>query len=369
MWEIKIPKTESTVREATLIKWYKKEGEKVTKGEVIAEVETFKATVEITSSEDGILYKKFVNEGETMPVNAVIAILAKEGEKVSPEAIKAFSQAKEKAESLSTSKSSFEEKVKAAPAARKLAQERNIDLTFIKGSGPAGVITKEDVESYLQKERTDFSIKEARKLTGVRKVTAQRLSFSYQSIPQFTLHRKVDITQVAKIRSDINAQCGFHLSLVDFVLKALIYTLEKFPEFNAVFEEDTHKLIEEINIGIAIATEKGLVVPVIRNLKEKKVFEIAQTRESITEQALQGKLQPKDFEGGTFTVTNLGLQEIEYFTPLINPPQVAILGIGKAESSLPLSLSIDHRVIDGVQGAMFLQFLSEMLALPYRFLF
>lgn len=368
MLEIKIPKTEATVREATLLKWYKKEGEKVAKGEVIAEVETFKATIEITSPREGVFYKKFVEEGETVPVNTIIAVLAEKGEKISPETIKTFSQAKRGMGSFSASEDSSAKKIKVAPTARKLAKEKNIDLFLIKGSGAAGAITKGDVEKYLQK-RTDFSIKETRKLTGVRKITAQRLSYSYQNIPQFTLHRKVDITQVRKIRDDMNNQCGFHLSFVDFVLKALVYTLEKFPEFNAVFEEDTYKLIEEINIGIAISINKGLVVPVAKDLKGKKIFEIAQTRKTITEQALQEKLQPKDFEGGAFTLTNLGLQEIEYFTPLINPPQVAILGVGKAESSLPLSLSIDHRVIDGAQGAGFLQFLSEMLASPYRLLF
>lgn len=368
MLEIKIPKTEATVREATLLKWHKKEGEKVAKGEIIAEVETFKATVEITSPREGILYKKFVEEDETIPINTVIAVLSERNEEISPEIIKTFSQARRGMKSLLASGQSSAKKIKVAPAARKLAQEKGVDLSFIKGSGPAEAITKEDVKKYLQK-RTGFSIKETRKLTGVRKITAQRLSFSYHNIPQFTLHRKVDITQVRKIRDDMNNQGGFRLSLIDFVLKALVYTLEKFPEFNAVFEEDIHKLVEEINIGIAIATNKGLVVPVAKDLKGKKIFEVAQIRKTITKQALQEKLQPEDFEGGAFTLTNLGLQEIEYFSPLINPPQVAILGIGKAESSLPLSLSIDHRVIDGTQGSGFLQFLSELLASPYRLLF
>ncbi len=368
MWKIEIPKTESIVEEATLLKWYKKEGGGVTRGEVIAEVETFKATIEITSPGDGVLYKKFVEEGKVIPVNTVIAILAEKDEEIPPETIKTFSRAKEEIEYSPASKDSLVKKIKVAPAARKLAQEKGIDLSLIRGSGPAGAITKEDVKRYLQR-KVGFSIKETRKLTGVRKITAQRLTSSYQSIPQFALFRKVDITSILTIRDDINHQRNFHLSLVDFILKAIVYTLERFPEFNAVFDEGTHKLIKEINIGIAIATEKGLVVPVVKDLEGKKIFEIAQTRKTITKQALQGKLQPKDFEGGTFTVTNLGLQEIEYFAPLINPPQVAILGMGKADSSLPLSLSIDHRVIDGAQGGGFLQFLSEMSASPYRLLF
>lgn len=382
MLEIKIPKTEATVREATLLKWYKKEGEKVAKGEVIAEVETFKATVEITSPREGVFYKKFVEEGETVPVNTIIAVLAEKGEEISPEAIKTFSQAKGKMGSLLAPEDLSAKKIKAAPTARKLAQERKIDLSLVEGSGPRGVITKRDVKNYLQK-KSFFSIKEARQLTGVRRTIAQRLTLSYQNIPQVSLHRKVDITQLVTIRKDINNQCDSHLSLVDFILKALACTLKEYPEFNALFEEDAHKLIEEINIGLAVATDKGLVVPVIRNVGKKEIFEITQIRKNTTERALQGNLQPEDFEGGTFTVTNLGPLEIENFNPLINPPQVAILGIGKVEESLvraknkeirtrlslPLSLSFDHRIIDGAQGARFLQTLAEVLASPYLLLF
>lgn len=344
MWKITVPKTENTVREATLVRWHKNEGEKVEKGEIIAEMETFKAIVEITSPGEGTLYKKFVEEGEEVPVNTVIAIIAEKGEKISSEepSIK---------------------RIKIAPIARKLAQEKGIDLSLINGSGPSGAITKGDIEDYLQKGKEVFLIKESRELMGIRKITAQRMTFSYQNIPQFTLCRKVDISRILKIKNNINYEGNFHLSLVDFMMKALVYVFEKFPEFNAVFEDNTHKLIEEINIGLAVSTERGLIVPVIRNLKGKKINEIAKMRKNITEQALQGKLQPEDFEKGTFTVTNLGLQGIEFFNPLINPPQVAILGMGKSENmSLPLSLTMDHRILDGAKGAEFLQFLSEKLA-------
>lgn len=381
MWEIKIPKTEPTVKEATLLKWHKEEGEEVKKGEVIVEVETYKATVELSSPEDGICYKRLVEEDETVPVGTVVAIIAKKSEKISSGVIENLSQTKETVGFL-VSKNFSAKKVKAAPAARKLAQEKKIDLSLVKGSGPRGVITTRDVENYLQK-KSFFSIKEARQLTSVRRTIAQRLTLSYQNIPQVSLHRKVDITQLVKIRKNINNQCNCQLSLVDFIIKALACTLKEYPEFNALFEEDAHKLIEEINIGLAIATDKGLVVPVIRNVRKKEIFEITQIRKNTTERALQGNLQPEDFEGGTFTLTNLGPLEIENFNPLINPPQVAILGIGKVEESLirvenkeiksrlslPLSISFDHRIIDGAQGARFLQTLAEMLASPYRLLF
>lgn len=360
MWKIQIPKTESKVEEATLFKWHKKEGDRVIKGELIAEIETFKAAVEINSPETGIIYKIFVKEEKTVPVNTVIAILIEEGEEISPEDIKPFLR-NQKVEGVSLK----EEKVKIAPIARKLALAKGVDLSLINGSGPGGAITKKDIEGYLSKtrEKTNFTIKEVYKLTGVQKISAERLTYSYKNIPQFTLCRKIDIALLLNIRKEVNARLDQHLSLVDFIIKALILTFKKFPEFNAIFEEENYKFIKEININLAVAADRGLMVPVLKNLEGKDIFEIAQLRREITDKALQGKLQPEDFEKGTFTITNLGLQGIEYFNPIINPPQVAILGMGKLEKmSLPLSLSVDHRIIDGAKGADFLQFLSKELA-------
>ena len=358
MWKIQIPKTESKVEEATLFKWHKKEGDGVIKGELIAEIETFKAALEINSPETGIIYKIFVNEEETVPVNTVIAILIEEGEEISSKDIKPFLRnQKEEGASLKN------EKIKIAPIARKLALAKGVDLSLIKGYGPGGAITKKDIEGYLSetREKTNFTIKEVYKLSGVQKITAERLTYSYKNIPQFTLCRKVNISSILVLRKNLNTQPDQHLSLIDFIIKSLVLTFEKFPGFNAIFEEGKYKFIKEININLAIATERGLMVPVLNNLERKDIFEIAQIRRDITNKALKGKLQPQDFEGGTFTITNLGLQDIEYFNPIINPPQVAILGIGKSDSFLPLSLTVDHRVIDGIKGAAFLQFLSNSL--------
>lgn len=378
MWKIQIPKTESKVEEATLFKWHKKEGDRVIKGELIAEIETFKAAVEINSPGTGTVYKIFVKEEETVPVNTVIAILIEEGEEISPEDIKPFLRnQKVKGVSLKEEKISFpkkdltyssdikNEKIKIAPIARKLALARGIDLSLINGSGPGGAITKKDIEGYFSKtrEKTNFTIKEVYKLTGVQKISAERLTYSYKNIPQFTLYRKIDIASLLSKRKEVNARLDQHLSLVDFIIKALLLTFKKFPEFNAIFEEENYKFIKEININLAVATDRGLMVPVLKDLEGKDIFEIAQLRREITDKALKGKLQPEDFEKGTFTITNLGLQGIEYFNPIINPPQVAILGMGKSEKmSLPLSLSMDHRIIDGAKGADFLQLLSKELA-------
>jgi pyruvate dehydrogenase E2 component (dihydrolipoamide acetyltransferase) len=382
MWKIQIPKTESKVEEATLFKWYKNEGDKVIKGELVAEIETFKAAVEIESPGTGIIYKIFVKEGETVPVNTVIAIIAEEGEKISPESIKPFLQNQEQekeSNSLEEGKKGVLEeknlkdssmegkrvKIKATPVSRKLALEKGVDLSLINGSGHGGAITKEDIEKYLSdtNKKESFTVKEVYQLTGVKKISAERLTYSYKNIPQFTLCRKVDVSSILVLRKSLNTQPDQHLSLIDFIIKSLVRTFEKFPGFNAIFEEENYKFIKEININLAVATDRGLMVPVLKDLEGKDIFEIAQLRKEITDKALKGKLQPEDFEKGTFTITNLGLQGIEYFTPIINPPQVAILGIGKLEKmSLPLSLTVDHRIIDGAKGADFLQLLSKKLA-------
>lgn len=360
MWKIQIPKTESKVEEATLFKWHKKEGDRVIKGELIAEIETFKAAVEINSPETGIIYKIFVKEEETVPLNTVIAILIEEGEEISLEDIKPFLR-NQKEEDVSLK----EEKIKIAPIARKLALTKGVDLSLVNSSGPGGVITKKDIEGYLSKARkkTNFTIKEVCRLSEVQKISAERLTYSYKNIPQFTLCRKINIASLLSTRKEVNARLDQHLSLVDFIIKALVLTFKIFPEFNAIFEEENYKFIKEININLAVATDRGLMVPVLKNLEGKDIFEIVQLRREITDKALKGKLQPEDFEKGTFTITNLGLQGIEYFNPIINPPQVAILGIGKSEKmSLPLSLTMDHRIIDGAKGANFLQLLSKKLA-------
>ncbi|HAJ33419.1 MAG TPA: hypothetical protein DCK79_08625 [Candidatus Atribacteria bacterium] len=380
MWKIQIPKTESKVEEATLFKWHKNEGDKVVKGELVAEIETFKAAVEINSPNTGIIYRIFVKEGETVPVNTVIAILIEEGEEIFPEDIKLFlrnqkkdSPRPEKEKLISSVKDKVlsdikREKIKIAPVARKLALAKGVDLSLINGSGPGGVITKKDIEGYLSKtrEKTDFTIKEVRELRGVQKITAERLTYSYKNIPQFTLYRKIDISSILVLRKDLNTQSDQHFSLIDFIIKSLVSTFEKYPGFNAIFEEGKYKIIKEVNISLAVATDRGLMVPVLNNLENKGISEIAQIRRDVTNKALKGKLQPEDFEGGTFTITNLGLQGIEYFNPIINPPQVAILGIGKSDSFLPLSLTVDHRIIDGAKGADFLQLLSKKLASSKR---
>ena len=377
MWKVEIPKTESKVEEATLAKWYKKEGDKVQKDELIAEVETFKALIEINSPNDGILNKIIVKEGETVPVNTVIAIIAEEGEAVSEEDLKPFLESKEEKEETdvgekektyssqketSSNTSTRREKVKIAPVARKLASEKGIDISLVNGSGPKGAITKKDIEKFLSqgKEEEGYNIKEVYQLTKVQQLSADRLTESYKNIPQFTLFRKINIASIFEKRKEINSQSESHLSLIDFIIEALIPSFKKFPEFNAIISKEDYNLIKDININLAIATERGLMAPVLKGLEGKNVSEIAETRIDITKKALEGKLKPEDFEHGTFTITNLGLQGIDYFTPIINPPQVAILGIGKAdEKSLPISLSVDHRIIDGVKGADFLECLAK----------
>lgn len=382
MWKIQIPKTESKVEEATLVKWYKKEGDQVEEEELIAEIETFKSLIEIHSPHQGIIFKIFVDEGKTVPVNTVIAVIIKEGERVAPEDIELYLQdKKEKNEDLGKDKSDFPNKdlkqdfsdsdaqVKAVPIARKFALDNKIDLFLVTGSGPGGVIVKKDVERFLnQKNRkAGFTIKEEVQLTNIQKISAERLTQSYQNIPQFTLFRRIEIETLLKRKQELNRQSNVHLSLIDFIILAITQTFKEFPEFNAVFEEGRFQLIQEVNINLAVASERGLVTPVLKNLENMDIYKIAQLRMEITKRAIEGRLQPDDFEDGTFTITNLGLQGIEYFTPIINPPQVAILGIGKLDKTfLPISISLDHRIIDGAKGADFLELLSEKMTFKLK---
>jgi len=366
MWKVQIPKTESKVEEATLFKWHKKEGDSVFKGELIAEIETFKAAIDLNSPGTGIIYKLLVKEEETVPVNTIIAIIIEEGENISPENIEPFLHNQEKETTLAKNKLNIIDdqikKIRIAPAARKFASENGVDLSLINGSGPGGAIIKEDLDRYIAKreKKNCFTIKNVHELTRVQKISAERLTYSYKNIPQFTLYRKVNISPILDLKK--NSKLHKHLSLVDFVIKTLILAFKEFPGFNAVFEEEKYKYIKEINVGLAIATERGLVVPILRNLENINIFEIAQIRREITDKALSLKLEPQDFEGGTFTLTNLGLNEIEYFNPIVNPPQVAILGLGKSESYLPLCLTVDHRIIDGNMGAAFLKYFIETIS-------
>lgn len=256
------------------------------------------------------------------------------------------------------------EDVRATPGARQVADKKAVDLTAVTGSGPGGVITEEDVGEHLgpATQGATRTVIEAHPLSGMQKTISDRLSESNRNAVHVTLNRSVDTTAVQAVQESAES-AGVDISLTDLLLKALGRTLREHPEFNAVFEEEEHRLVEEVNIGVAVDVEAGLVTPVVPEVTEKTVEAVSESREELTDRVLADDFTMDDLSGGTFTISNLGLFGIDHFDPIINPPQIAILGIGRIDDDgqLGLSLSFDHRIVNGADAARFLETLCETL--------
>ena len=352
--KVVMPKLSLTMKEGTVGKWYKKEGETVEKGEPIVEIISEKATYDLEAPTSGILGKILVKEGVDASVNAVLAVITSPGEAFSEiEILAEAPQAVEEAE----------ERVLASPSAKRLAREYGIDLSFVKGSGPEGRIVEEDVRRFMEEARGILpKIKEIIPLTGFKKTSAERVSASFRTAPHSTIMMEVDVSKAGGLHEKL--QVSYTAILVDAVAKAL---LEQ-PIINSTLDGNQIKIFEDVNVGLAVVTEYGLVVPVIHNADKKSLKEIDTAIKELTEKARLGKLTKEELTGGTFTVTNLGMYGVEFFTPIINPPEAAIVGVGKITEKpvavdgkvevkpfMALSLSFDHRIVDGAPAAKFLQ--------------
>jgi pyruvate dehydrogenase E2 component (dihydrolipoamide acetyltransferase) len=250
--------------------------------------------------------------------------------------------------------------VRATPGAKQVAEERGVELTSIDGTGPQGVVTESDVEDHAGAGTDDGStavrtVSESRRLSSIQQTISDRMSASHREAPHVTLNRSFDATTLREVQTAA-ANEGVDVSLTDLLVRGVGMELADRPAFNALFEDGTHKLIEEVNIGIAVDIEEGLVTPVVPSVAEKSVEEIAAVRRERTQRALNGEFEMSDMEGGTFTITNLGMFDIDSFDPIINPPEVAILGVGRIQDdgAMILSLSFDHRVVNGADAARFL---------------
>ena len=363
---IVMPKLSLTMKEGTVGKWYKKEGEAVEKGEPIVEVISEKATYDLEAPTSGILGKILVKEGVDASVNAVLAVITSPDEAFSEiEILAEVPQAVEEAE----------ERVLASPSAKRLAREYGIDLSFVKGSGPEGRIVEEDVRRFMEEARGILpKIKEIIPLTGFKKTSAERVSASFRTAPHSTIMMEVDVSKAGGLHEKL--QVSYTTILVEAVAKAL---LEQ-PIINSTLDGNQIKIFEDVNVGLAVATEYGLVVPVVHNADKKSLKEIDTAIKELTEKARQGKLAKEELTGGTFTVTNLGMYGVEFFTPIINPPEAAILGVGKivekpvvvdgkveVKPLMTLSLSYDHRIVDGAPAAKFLQKIKHYMESPDAF--
>jgi len=386
--------------EGSVSKWHKKEGERVEKGEIIAEVATDKINYELEAPESGVLRKILIGPDAKVPVTAPIAIIAEADEDISGLMPKGTAgaapatQAEVKAPPAPVAaQAPATQAIKASPAAKKLAKDHGVDLSLVTGTGPGGRIVEKDVEDYIERQKVGAvkpaaGLKEtppaapAKRvpLVGMRKVIAQRMSESWHTSPMVTLNSEADANNLKLLRSNLRSAFeskGVNLSYNHILLKICAQALTEFPLFNARLEGDEVILQDEVNIGLAIALEDGLIVPAVKNVARKGIFQIAVETEELIERARGNKLTPDDISGGTFTITNLGMFDVRDFTPIINPPQCAILGVGAMTDRpvaiddsvvirpiMVLSLTFDHRIVDGAQGAQFLKRVKELVQNP-----
>ena len=381
--EIIMPKLGQTVEESIVGKWMKNEGDNVEKGDVLLEVTTDKATLEVESFAKGVLRKIIHKEGDVVPVLAIIGYTASGMDEKLPENSSEQLHEEEKKEEETSvaepvsevqNKSNMEDKrIKISPLAKRLAKEKGVDITKINGTGPGGRIVKEDVLVFGGAAVGEKIAAKTIQLKGMRKVIAERLQESFQTIPHFYLSTEIDMTECVKIRSEKLPKPAFN----DIIIKASALAISENPEINSSFKGDSIEIIGDINIGLAVAVDDGLIVPVIRNADKLAISDISKNRAELVKKARDGKLLPSDYEGGTFTISNLGMFEIDNFSAIVNPPQSAILAIGRIKqkpviidgnigirSMMQVTASFDHRCIDGALGAKFLQKVKRYLENP-----
>lgn len=401
--EIIMPKLGLTMTTGTVVEWLKKEGDQVAQGDVLLEITTDKITNTVEAPQDGILLKIYIKEGEEVPCFTVLGMLGEAGEQVaeSKKAEPAPAPDHETAQptpdsptpASPASVSAIPKKVKITPSARKLAQEKGLDYQNIIGTGPGGRITKEDIEkavanppkSQEKQEPAPSEDNEYRELipySGMRKAIGDNMAGSWSTYPMVTHHVSVDVTELLALRKTINENCEVDekVSITDMLIKVVAHGLEKAPYMNVTFDGTNIKLLQNINIGLAVAVEKGLVVPVIRQAQGKTLLQIGKEVKDLGARARENKLAMDEMRGGTITITNLGAYgSVDWFTPIINPPESAIIGIGrikeqpvvhegeiKIRSMMGLSLTFDHRIIDGAPAAEFLGILIKLIEWPLR---
>ena len=394
----------------TLLKWLKSEGESISKGEPLMEVETDKATVEIEAAASGILTHVTAKPGDEVPVGNKIAVILGPGEVATPATLQdPHPRPLPKGEGISRSRplpqgegrgegfaaathamraeptaqlSPTGGRILASPAAKRLAQEKGISLQTLRGSGPVGSVLAEDVLRAAQAQsRGDQPVAPTSTtpdlvpLSPMRRIVGQRMTQSKQSAPHFYLSMEIDMTMVIKVRTDWKERGDEAIpSINDFILLACARALKDFPSMNSSYTEQGIKVHADINIGMAVALEEGLVVPVIRNADRLTLTQLAQKSRELADKAQTKKLFPLDYEGGTFTVSNLGMLSVDSFIAIINPPQCAILAVGRVaprvvadevgmmiRPMMTATLSADHRVVDGAIAARFLQAVKRQL--------
>ncbi|MBN3519824.1 pyruvate dehydrogenase complex dihydrolipoamide acetyltransferase [Algoriphagus lutimaris] len=414
---ITMPKMSDTMQEGTIASWLKKVGDEIKSGEIIAEVETDKATMELESYDDGTLLYIGVEAGDSVPVDGVIAVIGEKGadfetllkaqQQSSSEpapAPKAESAPAPKAEPVAETKSAPAstapaatsangERVKASPLAKKIAEEKGLDIRQVSGTGEGGRVVKKDVENFVPAAAPQVASASAgapaigqesykeEKVSQMRKVIAKRLAESKFGAPHFYLTMEINMDKAIEARKSMNEIASTKISFNDMVIKATAAALRQHPKVNSSWLGDKIRYNEHIHIGMAVAVEEGLLVPVIRFADNLSLSQISAQAKSLGGKAKNKELQPKDWEGNTFTISNLGMFGIEEFTAIINPPDACILAVGGIKETvivkdgqmqignvMKVTLSCDHRVVDGSVGSAFLITLKNLLEDPVRIL-
>lgn len=405
---VTMPKLGFDMAEGTLVRWVIAEGQPVSRGSVLAEIETDKATVEVESSFDGIVAKHLVEQGSVVPVNTPIAIVAQPGEAVEagkedaaekPEGEKkeAAQPANEKPQppeeeqtSAPSTPATSSGRLKASPLARRIASEKGIELAQVQGSGPGGRIIKKDVESWRLPPTQPQAAPQPAALSGetvpltrLRAAIARRMVEATQNVPHFYVTHEYKMDALLALRKQMNAYLpeGEKLSVNDFIVRAVALALRQFPNLNASFTGEAVQRHAVVNIGVAVAVEGGLLTIVCKEADTKSLRQISAQVSSMVERARQGKVRPEDIEGSTFSISNLGMFDVENFAAIINPPEAAILAVGSAREipvvvdgalqvgwRMKVTVSVDHRVSDGAEAAQFMQALATYFEEPLRLL-
>ncbi|HEX2858637.1 MAG TPA: dihydrolipoamide acetyltransferase family protein [Alphaproteobacteria bacterium] len=392
--DVYMPQLSPTMTEGRLAKWLKKEGDAIKAGDVIAEVETDKATMEVEASDDGILHSIIGQPGADMMVGEPIAVLKKSGENIAAD-YKPVSKAKPKDEAAPQAAATPAPvavaapiavaqpvivqqvaapvasggRVKASPLARRLASQKGLDLSSVQGTGPQGRITAKDLANAGGTRSVVRRGDALEKLSPMRKAIASKLTASKQTVPHFYLKVRANVARVSAMRAELNeglASKGVKLTINDFIVKASALALADYPAANAAWNIDSMVMFGNVDMAVAVATPGGLITPIVRNADQKSLVQISSEVKQLAATAREGKLKPEQYEGGSFSISNLGMYGIEEFAAIINPPQAAILAVGKADENdmLALTLSVDHRVIDGALGAELLGAIKEYLEKP-----
>jgi len=401
--EVRLPQLGETMDTGTVVNCLVKVGDEVKKGDIIFEIETDKATLEMEAPAAGFVKQILVAVDDTLPVGAPMLILGDKDEHVPQsvvDALKSGAPAVQAPEAARAAEPAPAEAAPDAPAgrfmasprAKKLASDLGVDLSTLTGTGPGGKITEQDVQAAAAGKASKPTAPPATPagpqpqlgktvpLNRLQKITGERMLKSKREIPCFYLTVRADVTELVRLRTELNAAGGLKLSYNDFIIKAVATGLEKFPIMTGQLEGESIKLAETINVGLAISVPDGLVAPIVKDVNKKSVSQIARDSQALIERARANKLAPADLEGGCITVSNLGAFGIDNFIPIVVPGQCSILGVGQiTDTCVPdngnilvrkrmnMTLSVDHKVANGAYAAQFLDFVKKLLEDPKQF--